>query len=521
MGFEILKESYSGAIKQISIGQKDTAVIVGGQSCYPFYQFEGKIPNKPRIAMEVWDMAPDDWPEAALVHFKDVASDPAAWAKKCVEAYGAEIIVLQMKSTDPNTRDTSPGDAAAVVKKVVAAVNVPVIVWGTANVQKDEAVLKKISEENQGANLTLGPVEDKNHKGIGASAMGFGHTIISSSPIDVNLAKQINILLENLGVPMNRILIDPTTGGLGYGLEYSYSIMERIRMAALSQGDDKLQFPIINNIGNEIWKCKEAKLSVQDAPTLGDAEKRGILMESVGAVCYLMAGADILIMRHPESVRLVKSFIDLALNGGSAAELAPIRKKLDVVDIDLASLAPAPDLTIEKAKEKKEAPAKVETAPKADKPAEKVAAKAPAVEKKEVPAKVETAPKADKPAETQAKAEAQAQAQARAEAEAKAKIEAEAQAKAAAEAQAKAAAEAKAKAAAEAQEKARTAEIKKREAAEDTLRQQRAAEREAMMAKRAQAPGDKPAMTPAAEQFTMLDNILAKLNRIHKRNVDL
>lgn len=342
MGFEILKESYSGAIKQISIGQKDTAVIVGGQSCYPFYQFEGKIPNKPRIAMEVWDMAPDDWPEAALVHFKDVASDPAAWAKKCVEAYGAEIIVLQMKSTDPNTRDTSPGDAAAVVKKVVAAVNVPVIVWGTANVQKDEAVLKKISEENQGANLTLGPVEDKNHKGIGASAMGFGHTIISSSPIDVNLAKQINILLENLGVPMNRILIDPTTGGLGYGLEYSYSIMERIRMAALSQGDDKLQFPIINNIGNEIWKCKEAKLSVQDAPTLGDAEKRGILMESVGAVCYLMAGADILIMRHPESVRLVKSFIDLALNGGSAAELAPIRKKLDVVDIDLASLAPAP-----------------------------------------------------------------------------------------------------------------------------------------------------------------------------------
>ncbi len=221
MAFEFFKESYSGSIKEITLGKGDNAVTVGGEACYPFYQFEGAMPNKPKIAMEIWDMEPDEWPEAALSPFKDVISDPGAWAKKCVEEYGAEMIVLQLKSTDPNGEDASPEDAVASVKKVLGAVSVPLIIWGSANTEKDEAVLKKIAEECQGENLVLGPVEDKNHKGIGAAAMGFGHTLISSSPIDVNLAKQCNILLENLGMPMDRMIVDPTTGGLGYGLEYS------------------------------------------------------------------------------------------------------------------------------------------------------------------------------------------------------------------------------------------------------------------------------------------------------------
>jgi len=342
LSLEFFKESYSGGIKEITLGKGKSSVTVGGETCYPFYQFEGKMPNKPKIAMEIWDMEPDEWPESALSHFKDVVSDPAAWAKKCVDTFGADMIVLQLKSTDPNIKDSSPKDAAATVKKVSKAVNVPLIVWGSANVQKDEEVLKKVSEECEGANLTLGPVDDKNHKGIGASAMGFGHTIISSSPIDVNLAKQVNILLENLGVSMDRIIIDPTTGGLGYGMEYSYSVMERLRMAALNQGDDKLQLPLINNLGNEIWKCKEAKLSAKEAPELGDPEKRGILMEAVGAVTYLMAGSNILIMRHPEAVKMVKAFIDLCSDGGSATDVAPIKKELADTKVDLAKISPKP-----------------------------------------------------------------------------------------------------------------------------------------------------------------------------------
>ena len=270
VGFKLKKESYSGGIKAISIGKGDAAITVGGETCYPFYTFEGSMPNKPIIAMEIWDIEPDDWAAPALAHFKDVASDPAAWAKKCVDKFGADAIVVQLKSIDPNDKDASPESAAETVKKVLEAVNVPVIVWGCANPAKDEAVLKVVAEACQDYNLVLGPVEEKNYKGIGAAAMGYGHALISSSPIDVNLAKQVNILLENLGMPMDRVLVDPTTGGLGYGLEYTYSVMERLAMAAMVQGDEKLQFPMINNLGNEVWKCKEAKQSSEEAPLLGD-----------------------------------------------------------------------------------------------------------------------------------------------------------------------------------------------------------------------------------------------------------
>ncbi|MEJ2154852.1 MAG: acetyl-CoA decarbonylase/synthase complex subunit delta [Desulfobacteraceae bacterium] len=470
---------------------------------------------------EVWDMKPEDWPEAALEPFKDVVGDTAAWAKKCVDEYGAEMIVLQLKSTDPNGQDASPADASATVKKVLAAIDVPLIIWGSANNEKDEAVLKQLSEDFQGENLIMGPVEDKNHKGIGASAMAYGHTLISSSPIDVNLAKQVNILLENLGVPMEKVIIDPTTGGLGYGMEYSYSVMERLRMAALAQGDDKLQLPIINNLGNEVWKCKEAKQTSDEAPTLGDPEKRGILMEAVGAVTYLLSGSDVLIMRHPEAIRMTKAYIDLLMDGGSAADIAPIAKKLAGADIDLAALAPEPDLTIEEEKKakpvKKEAPKKAapkaeapKAAPAAAKPAPAPApepAAAPAAEAAPAPAPEPEAPKVDPAAEAAAKAKAEAEAKAKAEAEAKAKAEAEAKAKAEAEAKAKAEAEAKLK-----------AEREAREADEEALRQKRAAERAELAAKRAQAKtGEAAAKTPAAIQKDMLDKMSDNLDRIHRR----
>ncbi len=521
MGLDIYKESYAGGIREITLGKGDKAVTVGGETSYPFYGFEGEMPKKPRIAMEVWDMEPEDWPEAAVAPFKDVISDPAAWAKKCVDEYGANLIVLQLKSTDPNSKNAGADEASATVKKVLKAIDVPLVVWGTANVQKDEEVLKKIAEDCQGENLTLGPVEDKNHKGIGAAAMGYGHTVVSSSPIDVNLAKQVNILLENLGVPMDKVLIDPTTGGLGYGMEYSYSVMERIRMAAMSQGDEKLQMPIINNLGNEVWKCKEAKMGTED-PTIGDPERRGILMEAVGAVSYLLAGSDILILRHPETVRLVKAFIALMMDGGDAKGIGAINKKLDDVDLDLESVSPEPDLTIEEEKAKA-APAKKAAPPKKEeaKPAPKAEAK-PAPKKEEKPA---PAPKASveevkekakvadaKEAEEQAKAKAEAEAKAKQEAEEKAKKEAE-EKKAAEE---KAKKEAEEKAAREAKEK-EEADAAKREADEEKVRQKRAAEREKRAAERQKTAGEEVPKTVATEQKSHLDKILDQLDRIHRR----
>jgi len=520
LGFEFFKESYAGSVKEIALGKGDSAVTVGGETCYPFYQFEGDMPNKPRIAMEIWDMAPEEWPESALAPFKDVVSDPAAWAKKCVDAYGAEMIVLQLKSTDPNGQDASPADAAATVKKVLGAIKVPLIIWGTGNPQKDDSVLKKIAEETQGKSLILGPVEDKNHKGIGAAAMGFGHTIISSSPIDVNLAKQVNILLENLGMPMDRVIIDPTTGGLGYGLEYSYSVMERLRMAALNQGDDKLQLPLINNVGNEVWKCKEAKQSVEEAPTLGDPEKRGIMMEAVAAVSYLVAGSDVLIMRHPESIRLTKAYIDLVYSGGSAADVAPVKKMLDDVSIDLAALAPAPDLTI--TEEKKAAPA-AKKAPAAAKEAPKAAAKpAPAAPKAAPkaaakPEPVAEAPKVDAAAEAAAKAKLEAAAKANAEAAATAKAEADAKAAAQAAADAKAKAEADAKAKADAEAKAAAAAAAKMDAEIAELRALRAKERAERAAARAAQAEEEKSLTPAAIQKDMVEKLIDRVNWTHKR----
>jgi len=309
MAFEVPKTAYSGKIKEMTLGTGDKAVTIGGESAYPFYLFEGEMPNLPKIAMDVYDMPPDEWPEAAMEPFAGVTDDPVAWAQKCINDYGAEMICLQMVSTDPNGLDRPADEAAQVVKKVADAIDVPLIVWGTANHDKDTEVLRAVAELVQDKSLILGPLEEGDYKKIGAAAIGYKHTVVASTPIDINLAKQLNILLGNLGVPDNLLAIDPTVSSIGYGIEYCYSVMERMRMAALTQQDTKLQFPIICNIAKETWKTKEAKISEAEDPKMGDARKRGILLEAMSALVLLLAGGDVLIMRHPEAIKLVREMI--------------------------------------------------------------------------------------------------------------------------------------------------------------------------------------------------------------------
>jgi len=309
MAFEIPKTAYSGKIRETKLGKGDKAVTVGGETAYPFYLFEGEMPNLPKIAMDVYDSPPDEWPEAILEPFAGVTDDPVAWAQKCINDYGAEMICLQMVSTDPNGLDRPADEAAQIVKRVADAIDVPLIVWGTANHDKDTEVLRAVAEAVQDKSLILGPLEEGDYKKIGAAAIGYKHTVVASTPIDINLAKQLNILLGNLGVPDNLLIIDPTVSCIGYGIEYCYSVMERMRMAALTQQDDKLQFPIICNIAKEAWKSKEAKISEAEDPKMGDAEKRGILLEAMSAMVLLLAGGDVLIMRHPEAIKLVREMI--------------------------------------------------------------------------------------------------------------------------------------------------------------------------------------------------------------------
>jgi acetyl-CoA decarbonylase/synthase complex subunit delta len=522
LAFEIPKQPYSGKIGTTAVGTGKGAVTLGGGDSYPFYLFEGKMPNAPKIAMEIWDYDPsNEWPAAAVEPFKDVISSPDAWAKKCVQQYGADLIVVQMKSIDPNGMDRGADQEVQVVKKVIDAVDVPVIAWGTANNQKDEEVLKKVAEVCQGKNVALAPVEEGNHKGVGASALGYGHVIVASSPIDVNLAKQLNILLGNLGVQSAKIVIDPTTGGLGYGMEYSYSVMERIRMAALTQEDDKLQLPMISNIGNETWKCKEAGQSVEDAPTLGDPERRAVMMECVAAVCYLLAGSDVVILRHPESVRIIRSYVERMVKGGSAADVGGVAKKLPLKEEDLLSIAPAPNLDFGK-----EAPPKEAGKPK--EPAKPKEAKAvpPKVEKKEEKPKAPPKP-AEKVVALKPKAEEEARAKAEREAkereeEAKAKAKAEAEAKAKAELEAKAEAEAKAKAEVEAKargeaEVRRVAAAKVKEKEElEALRQKRAEEREKQEVEKEAAEAKAAAKQPP-EPSSLVEKMIQYLDRIHRR----
>jgi len=309
MAFEIPKTAYSGKVREIKLGSGEKAVMVGGETSYPFYLFEGEMSRLPRIAMEVWDMPPEEWAKAALEPFAGVTDDPVAWAKKCVNDYGAEMIALQLVSTDPNGLNRGADEAAEVVKKVADAIDVPLIVWGTANADKDAEVLRKVCEVCQGKNLIIGPIAEGNYKKIGAAAIGYHHTVIASTPIDINLAKQLNILLGNLGVPDELIIMDPTVSCIGYGIEYCYSVMERMRMAGLTQQDEKLQFPLICNISKEVWKTKEVHIPTEEDLKLGDARKRGVLLEAMSAMVLLLTGGDVLIMRHPEAIRLVREMI--------------------------------------------------------------------------------------------------------------------------------------------------------------------------------------------------------------------
>ena len=301
------KQAYTGAIRQTVLGDAASGIKVGGANTLSFHLFEGAMPNRPQIAFDVLDVKPDEWPDTLARHYQDVLDNPLAWAQKCVKEYGADAICLSMVSTDPNGLNRPAGEAAKAAAEVVKNIEVPVIVWGCGNGEKDTETLREITSLIGDKKVCLAPLSDSNYRAIGATAMAFQYPMVAASPIDVNLAKQLNILLENLGVSLDSVLIDPSIGALGYGIEYTYSVMERIRLAALTQKDEKLQVPFICNLGREVWKAKECRLPTDEM--IGDQETRGILMEAITASCMLMAGGELMIMRHPRAVALTKSLI--------------------------------------------------------------------------------------------------------------------------------------------------------------------------------------------------------------------
>jgi CO dehydrogenase/acetyl-CoA synthase delta subunit len=309
MAFEMPTLTYTGKIHEIKLGKEGQAVTVGGETAYSFYTFEGTIPNPPKVAIQVLDHEPDNWAPAAVEPWKDVINDPVAWALKAQDEYKADMISLWLLSTDPNGMNRSAEEASEITKKVADAISVPLIVWGTSSDEKNIEVLCKVAEDCSGYNLILGPVTESSYKQIGARAIANQHKVVATTPLDINLAKQLNILLINLGVPESSIIIDPNIGGLGYGMEYAYSVIERIRQAGLTQQDDKLQFPVIAVMAEEVWKVKEAKVSEEEEPKLGSPKERAVMMEVITAVSFILAGADMLVLRHPDTLKEVRDLV--------------------------------------------------------------------------------------------------------------------------------------------------------------------------------------------------------------------
>lgn len=306
---EIPMEKWVGKVREVRLGGNGRkSVVVGGESTLPFLHFEGSIPNRPAIAVEVQDKEPDDWTTHLLSAWGDVLKDPIAWAKKAVE-YGADLIVLRLRSAHPEQENTGAREAEKVVTEILDAVDVPLVVLGTDVVEKDNEVLLAASEVARGQRIALGNCIDKNYRTIAASCMANGHVAIGKTPNDVNLAKQLNILIHEVGLPLDSILADPTTGSLGYGLEYTYSVLERLRIACLI-GDEMTSVPLICTVGEESWRQKESRATEGLPPSWGVHEERAVTWESLTATALITAGVHIVVLRHPRTVELIKQLLE-------------------------------------------------------------------------------------------------------------------------------------------------------------------------------------------------------------------
>lgn len=312
---ELVKEEWAGKVREITLGAssenggtRTSTVTVGGETTLPFLQFEGDIPHRPVIAIEIQDRKPDDWSSLLEEAWGDAMNDPGEWAKAAEQA-GANLIVLQLSLNDAEGNPTTPEQACAAADKVLKATGLPLIVLGPGQVDADNELLVAVADAAKGERLVLGLCEDKNYRTIVAAALANDHLVIARTAMDVNLAKQLNILIGDMGLPLDRVLMDPTCAGVGYGMEYGYSVMERLRLAAL-QGDSMTQLPMIVTVGYEAWRQKESKFGDGVPEAWGDWKERALNWESLTAAALVESAADIIVLRHPESVRRIETMIE-------------------------------------------------------------------------------------------------------------------------------------------------------------------------------------------------------------------
>ncbi|RKY02254.1 MAG: acetyl-CoA decarbonylase/synthase complex subunit delta [Spirochaetes bacterium] len=310
-----VKEKWTGKINEVTIGAtkdeggtRGKAVTIGGQTTLSYLTFEGEIPHKPVIAGFVSD-TPPDWPDVIKKAIGDEINSPVEWAQKNVEEFGVDLISLKLIGADPTVKDASPDECAKVVEDVLKAVDVPLVIWGCGDDEKDNHVLPECSQAAKGENCLIGSAKESNYMTIVAICKADKHKIISEAPVDINIGKQVNILLQDAGFDLKDVVMYQTTAALGYGFDYVYTILERARIAGL-KGDQLMAAPQLCDVAGETYRVKEAVADEDILPGWGSLEKRGPMWEAVCAATYLQAGADLLIMAHPVAIENVKRVIE-------------------------------------------------------------------------------------------------------------------------------------------------------------------------------------------------------------------
>ena len=309
MSFVPKTQPFRGSINAVTLGTGDKAVVIGGQNVLPFYTFDAPIENAPKIGVEISDLA-DQWDVPGLVEFYAGCTTMAERAKKAETMEGADFICLNFEGADPNGANRPVADCVADAKAVADAVSMPIVILGCKNLEKDGELFSKIAEALQGKNILVMSAKNEDYKTVGGSvALANGQKVGAETADDINLAKQLNIMMKGLGVPAESIVMNIGTAAVGYGYEYVASTLDRIRDAALKMADADLQMPIMAPVSTDTWGVKESSASEEDEPAWGCREERGISMEIATAAANLTGGADAVIMRHPAAVAAIKKFI--------------------------------------------------------------------------------------------------------------------------------------------------------------------------------------------------------------------
>ena len=308
MPFNRKPQKFNAAIKTVELGSGDKKVTLGGESVFPFYAFDGEIANGPKVGVEISDMGLENEVPGVKAYYEG-ASTMGEIAKKASEMEGADFVCLRLEGGDPNGADKPVEELVAIAKEVADAVDLPLVVEGCKNVEKDAELLAKVAEALQGKNVLLLSAKEE-YKAVGAAAgLAYDQKVGAESAVDINLAKQLNVVTTQLGVKPESIVMNVGSAAVGYGYEYVVSTLDRIKAAALSQDDKMLQMPIITPVASETWNVKEAMAEEEEAPEWGSREERGISMEIQTAAASLAAGSDAVILKHPQSVATISKMI--------------------------------------------------------------------------------------------------------------------------------------------------------------------------------------------------------------------